>query len=722
FDEEIPAGALLSLGTGRALATRAGLAPVGDRAAWSVETSALVRRIDGIAIDIAQPTAWERVRLTLEIEENGRIQSRLSGLGLSEAHARSFSKLPDDHALFAPLSQSWVPSPDDEWIRAVRSPRFPVAGGRRHPRVVPLGLAGIELDSTIARARVDERDRAVRDGVAHFERSLFLDPALERERVGSLRSLIEGRLYAAATPSAPLGLYALWPVAEVALVAVPDAAHRAWAVMPAEAPPSLTTPVLEAVSPTHLAWTESIVVGGAGTPTYRLEAADRPDGEARAQLARGEDRTFTIAEGEGCSGLRHYRVRAELGALHSAWSNEVALRPSSVDFDPCAEPTLHAPVLTVHEGSPPTADTAVEWVAEGDTTYRLELAGDAEMSAPRVVFEGPAPTPAWIDLPTGADRVEWVRIRAERERTIGPWSAAVAVGGTARATALVLEDRGRYGLGTPSTRDVLVAVQRALLRLSAARGDVVAVLSLPQHYREAETSEHLSILLGGASATQVPAPTEAEARALAPSGALYHPWLRVDAGPGHAPDGTIVGMIAARTIARGAWVAPANTALAEITGAQRIGDAFATEMLEQGVNLITQTPRGFLPRGARTLARGTELSELSVVRLGHLIRRLIERDGPRYAFEPNDLGLSRRIEDDLSELLGRLHQLGAFRGRSASDAFRVVADDRVNRVEDRERGRFVVELSYAPSMPLQFLTVRLVGSARGGLELVGVST
>ena len=34
--------------------------------------------------------------------------------------------------------------------------------------------------------------------------------------------------------------------------------------------------------------------------------------------------------------------------------------------------------------------------------------------------------------------------------------------------------------------DVLLDVQRALLRMCAARGDLLAVLSLPEHYRAAD--------------------------------------------------------------------------------------------------------------------------------------------------------------------------------------------------------------------------------------------
>jgi len=43
-------------------------------------------------------------------------------------------------------------------------------------------------------------------------------------------------------------------------------------------------------------------------------------------------------------------------------------------------------------------------------------------------------------------------------------------------------------------------------------------------------------------------------------------------------------------------------------------------------------------------------------------------------------------------------------------AFQVVTDETVNTAASVERGRLIVELRVAPSVPLTFLTVRLVQS------------
>ena len=55
-----------------------------------------------------------------------------------------------------------------------------------------------------------------------------------------------------------------------------------------------------------------------------------------------------------------------------------------------------------------------------------------------------------------------------------------------------------------------------------------------------------------------------------------------------------------------------------------------------------------------------------------------------------------------------MYARGAFAGQTASSAYQVVADSSVNTAQSVDQGRFVVELKVAPSLPLTFVTVRLV--------------
>ena len=100
------------------------------------------------------------------------------------------------------------------------------------------------------------------------------------------------------------------------------------------------------------------------------------------------------------------------------------------------------------------------------------------------------------------------------------WSNGVAVR---------VEDESRWIVDTKDySPDVLLAVQRSLLRFCAARGDLFSVLSLPEHYREDKAMEHASLLR---ATPNVAPPTEGvsalgfgEAGAFS-YGAVYHPWL-----------------------------------------------------------------------------------------------------------------------------------------------------------------------------------------------------
>src|SRR6185312_11669096 len=115
-----------------------------------------------------------------------------------------------------------------------------------------------------------------------------------------------------------------------------------------------------------------------------------------------------------------------------------------------------------------------------------------------------------------------------------------------------------------STSEPLLAIQRALLRVCAARGDLFAVLTLPEHDHEDDALAHVvSLKAASGPASVVPRLGGGEAEILA-FGAIYHPWLiGREEGPSTdllsaPPDGATCGIMASRAIDRGAWIAPAN--------------------------------------------------------------------------------------------------------------------------------------------------------------------
>jgi hypothetical protein len=363
-------------------------------------------------------------------------------------------------------------------------------------------------------------------------------------------------------------------------------------------------------------------------------------------------------------------------------------------------------------------------VDERGVRYQLEEGtSPRDWYGTRVIYEGPETARRLYGRTSGT---HFYRVRAVAGPNVSRWSNGVAVA-AADTRDYVLDPESAY------QPVVLLAVQRALLRLCAARGDVLAVLSLPEHYREDAAIAHARRLrsasdpLAPGSAIVAPdsvQPLDAgEQRALG-HGALYHPWL-VLALPERgeplrrvAPDGTAAGVIARRAARRGAWVAPANDAFADVVALVRPAPPAALAALQEAqVNELRQEPRGFLSLCEDTLVRDEQVRPINVRRLLALLRRLVLREGSQYVFESNDPVFRRGVERGLGDLMQLLYTLGAFAGATPEQAYRVNVGDPPNTRHGIDQGRLVVELKIAPSRPLAFLLVRLIHTGERGLEL-----
>jgi hypothetical protein len=287
----------------------------------------------------------------------------------------------------------------------------------------------------------------------------------------------------------------------------------------------------------------------------------------------------------------------------------------------------------------------------------------------------------------------------------------------------------QWQLNTPEQYDALanekkpiLQVQRALLRLCGARGDIFAAMSLPTHYREEAAIEHATHLKASfgqptkVGTIDVDLLGRDEARAFS-FGALYHPWLigrensQLDELRQTPPDGAVSGIMARRALTRGAWVAPANEVLSNVVAlAPSLARARWLDLQEAQLNIIRQEPRGFLYLSADTLSDDSELRPINVRRLLILLRRLALRLGVDYVFEPNNDAFRRLVQRGFEAMLEQLFVRGAFAGNTASEAFQVVTKSYLNTPQSVEQGRFIVELKVAPSQPLTFLTVRLLQS------------
>ena len=262
-------------------------------------------------------------------------------------------------------------------------------------------------------------------------------------------------------------------------------------------------------------------------------------------------------------------------------------------------------------------------------------------------------------------------------------------------------------------------MQRGILRMCAARGDVFAVLNLPEHFNETESFTHVATLKtmkGFASATAGVEPFSADETRVLSFGAVYHPWLLTHEDDfaelrNIPPDGAICGVYARRSNKRGVWIAPANEKLQGVLGlAKEIKREGFLDFQDNLINLVRREPQGFLVLASDTLSDDADLRSINVRRLLSLLRRLAIKHGAEYVFEPNDERFRRQVQRGFAALLDLMFVRGAFAGATPANSYQVIVGETVNNFQSTEQGRFIVELRIAPSLPLKFVTVRLINA------------
>lgn len=334
--------------------------------------------------------------------------------------------------------------------------------------------------------------------------------------------------------------------------------------------------------------------------------------------------------------------------------------------------------------------------------------GWVEMEEAQPLPPEPVPPPPVDPCGTG----DFANCTADAPPTVVAPAAAADV-------ALTPSVRWRMRTAREYRPDVMLAVHRLATRFCAARRDVLAVLSLPEHYREDDAVAHARLLRSGTAPHVDIAPDVAigplQDGELTPLGfvALYHGWMyaRDERGAVRAvaPDGAVCGVLARRANERGAWVAPANEPLRGVLALRHAAEPSRWQELQQlQINVVRQLPRGFTVMNADTLAADEDVRPINVRRLLMLLRRVATRRGIEYVFEPHDDSFRRLVQRGFESVLGDMFRRGAFAGNTAAHAFQVVTADSLNTPQSVDDGRFIVELRVAPARPLAFLTIRLV--------------
>jgi hypothetical protein len=708
---------------------RAGLVQVTGEALWFYKSRPHVK--------LSAPARAEKLLFEIFVRRGDSAPTRLSDLAFTARHPRFWSALPTDEALYGEARPAAADPHAGVW-QAAQNPRFPLAGRAEDkddavyfPVVMP-AFSPAYLGPLKKKA-----DALMRDGLASFGAGLFLDRELRSVGLENLLAQADFLRYQSPRPRRLYGIHAALALEEATIISVPDAVHRGWEFRKVEPPrpepprplahpewwayqecnpPAPVDPLkqperghfldcrLAPVAPPTLLL-EDVDVAGTITLSWSsriderrfvVEEAASPDWFGAARVYAGPQ-TRLVLRGRDPGRKTYFRARTEVGGFASDWEEVVGVFGDEGDL-----------VLT--------------WEPRLEAGYVLEEATRTDWADAEVIYEGAGRRLSLYSRRAGD---YFYRVRATVGGRTSDWSVSVPV-------AARVGGATGWDVKAPEgfRADTLLEVHCALLRMCAARGDLFALLSLPEHYRDDDAVRHAAGLRPFAG--RPPSPTPAPAGALMPLGfgetralsygALYHPWP-VSRGEGARlelrrtpPCGAAAGVMARRAIERGAWVAPANEPLRDVVAlVPPIQPASRLGLQEAQINLVRQEPRGFITLAAETLSDDEELRPIGVRRLLILLRRLALRLGATYVFEPHSDAFRRQVKRGFEGLLGEMFERGAFAGATPSASFQVNTGSELNTPQLTDLGRFIVELKVAPSLPLVFLTLRLVQTGDRGL-------
>lgn len=201
------------------------------------------------------------------------------------------------------------------------------------------------------------------------------------------------------------------------------------------------------------------------------------------------------------------------------------------------------------------------------------------------------------------------------------------------------------------------------------------------------------------------------------NGALYYPFIKDLNNPDVfiPPCGHVAGVYSRVDQNIGVHKAPANVVLEGVLDLQTLITNDQQNILNpKHVNCIRSFPgRGIRIWGARTLSMDQNWMYVNVRRLFLTVGRWIERNMIGVVFNSNDPKLWVRINRELTTYFKDLFMKGALKGRSAQEAFYIKCDDETNPPEVRDAGMVVTEIGLAPSIPKEFVVVRIIHGASG---------
>jgi hypothetical protein len=247
--------------------------------------------------------------------------------------------------------------------------------------------------------------------------------------------------------------------------------------------------------------------------------------------------------------------------------------------------------------------------------------------------------------------------------------------------------------------DDVRAIQAGLVEHCEARGDRVAVIDPPLapgpdrfaidallRWRQGFDSSYATAYFPWSTVVDPIAVLPARTRDVPASGHALGQFALADAAPGYP--------------------SPANRLLGWTASLPRVlGDTEHAILNDAGVNVLRLVPgRGPRIMGARTLSSDFDWTFLTVRRLVIRLKRHLARALDWAVFEPNDQGLADTVIAITEGFLEDEWIAQRLRGRTPAEAFYVTP---MTTQDDFDNGRFVLEIGIAPSLPAEFIFLRL---------------
>jgi hypothetical protein len=254
----------------------------------------------------------------------------------------------------------------------------------------------------------------------------------------------------------------------------------------------------------------------------------------------------------------------------------------------------------------------------------------------------------------------------------------------------------------------ILSVQRALLNPFQLGRFRVVLLDPPKHLLKIEQIRNWRAKIGDSDI-----------------GVLLYPWISAP-HPSLTraksielpPSGHIAGALARMDLAQGPHRAAANIKLRYAKGlTQNINDIHLSIFNPEGISAIRSlSGQGIRLFSVRTLSSDAQWRYLPVRRLILALSKTLETALQWVVFESNTAVLRQAVTLSVQTLLNKLWRIGALAGGTADEAYRVKCDDDNNPQSSRDQGKFLVEIAVAPSVPFEFIRIR-IGRTLDALEV-----